>query len=196
MKPHGVDAYPLAWPHGWQRTRVPQRSRFDATFAAARDGLFAQIKMLGGTHVVMSTNVPLRRDGIPYANMAQPTDRGVAIYFLRRGRQMVFACDRWTMVEHNMRAIEKTIDAIRGIERWGASEMMERAFSAFEALPAPGADHWYDVLGVSKTATRDQVEAAHREKAKRAHPDTGGSHDAMTALNKAKADALRAIGAN
>jgi hypothetical protein len=154
-----------------------------------RDGLFGQIKLLGGTHIVLSTNIPLRRDGLPYAGQRQPDDRGVAVYFLRRGKQMVFACDRWEKVEDNMRAIEKTIEAIRGIERWGASEMMERAFQAFEALPAPKS--CWDVLGLTPGASEDAINSAYRTKAKGAHPDAGGSQAAMAELNRARDEALR-----
>lgn len=193
MKVEGVEAFPLHWPMGWPRSRSPQRSRFETTFALARDGLFHQIKLLGGTHIVLSTNVALRRDGIPLAGQRQPNDKGVAVYFLRRGRQMVFACDRWDRVEDNMRAVEKTIDAIRGIERWGASEMMERAFSAFEALPAPKS--CWEILGVPKGAHPDLINDAYRTKARRAHPDAGGSHAAMSELNKARDEALRGVAA-
>lgn len=192
MTAHGAEAYPLHWPAGWPRTRSPQTSKFEpGSFAVARDTLFKEIKMLGGQHVVLSTNVPLRPDGIPYANRAQPTDRGVAVYFLRRGKQMAFACDRWSKIEDNMRAIQKTIDAIRGIERWGASEMMERAFQAFEALPAP--QSCWDILGVKPGASRDAVDAAYRDKARAAHPDAGGSTEEMSRLNRARDDARQAM---
>lgn len=190
MKPSGAEKYPLHWPAGWPRTRSPQRSRFEASFAKTSDNLFGQIKLLGGQYVVLSTNVALRQDGIPYANMAQPKDKGVAVYFMRRGRQMVFACDRWNAVEDNMRAIEKTIDAIRGIERWGASEMMERAFAAFEALPSPKS--CWDILGVRPGSSSDEISAAYRSKARAAHPDTGGSETAMAELNRARDEALGA----
>lgn len=190
MKTEGVDAYPLHWPQGWPRTNQPQRSRFDGTFARVRDDLFAEIDRLGGRYVVLSTNIPLKRDGMPYAGQKEPDDPGVAVYFERRGRQMSFACDKWTTVRDNMRAIQRTIEAIRGIERWGASEMMERAFAAFEALPAPKS--CWEILGVRPGATRDEIEAAYRSRAKRAHPDAGGSTSAMADLNRARSDALAA----
>lgn len=197
MTASGADAYPLTWPEGWPRTRSPSRSRFDVgSFAKARDQLIHEVKMLGGSYMVLSSNVALRQDGLPYANLAAPKDTGVAVYFLRNKRQMVFACDKWDRVADNMRAIQKTIEALRGMERWGASEMMERSLHAFEALPPPRTNHWSDVLGVSKTATKADVEAAYRKKAMTAHPDVGGSEAAMQALTAARNEALKALGAN
>lgn len=190
MHGYGADVYPLTWPSGWPRARSPERSRFDVTLGAARDGLVGQIRLMGGTHIVLSTNLRVRNDGLPLAKQGQPIDKGVAVYFLRRGRQMVFACDRWDKVEDNIRAIEKTIEAMRGIERWGASEMMERAFQAFEALPAPKSP--WDVLGVRQGAKPDEINAAYRAKARSAHPDAGGSEAAMSELNRARDEALSA----
>lgn len=137
---------------------------------------------------MLSTNVPLNRNGVPYAGQKEPNDTGVAVYFERRGKAMVFACDKWASVQDNMRAIQKTIDAIRGIERWGASEMMERAFAAFEALPAPRS--CWDILGIKPGAPTDEIVSAYKAKAKRAHPDAGGSTAAMAELNRARQEAL------
>lgn len=193
-----AEAFPLHWPQGWPRTKNPKLSRFDVTLANTRDGLFAEIARLGGRYVVLSSNVPLRLDGLPYANRAEPTDSGVAVYFERKGKQMVFACDQWNRVRDNIRAIEKTIEAMRGIERWGASDMLERAFSAFEALPPPGEPakrEWWDILGIPRQSTADDVKAAYRAKASKAHPDAGGSHDEMAALNAARTAALSSVAA-
>lgn len=67
---------------------------------------------------------------------------------------------------------------------------MERAFAAFERLPAPRS--CWDVLGVRRDATADEIKAAFRTKAKDAHLDAGGSAAQMAELNKARDDAMRA----
>lgn len=189
-------AYPLAWPAGWPRTKVPQQSRFDVTFDRARKELEAEIARMGGRYVVLSTSLPLRRDGKPYAGVKPDDgDEGVAVYFERKGKQMVFACDRWDRVEDNVRAITKTIDAMRGIERWGASDMMERAFSAFQALPSPAKRDCWAVLGIAPKSSPDEVTRAYREKAKELHPDAGGSDAMMAELNAARAAALNGAAA-
>jgi hypothetical protein len=183
-----TEAFPLQWPLDKTRTGFPQRSRFVTSFAVARNELLKEIKMLGGVHPVLSTNLPLRRDGLPYANQPEPKDRGVAVYFTLKGQSMCFACDRWDRVVDNVQAIRHTISALRGIERWGTGDMVQQAFTGFIALPNPESPH--SILGVPRTATRDEIEAAFREKAKKAHPDCGGSNAEMRRLNEARQEAL------
>ncbi len=78
-----TEAYPLSWPEGWKRTKQWRRAQaaFNTGFAKARDGIVHEIRLLNGTMLVLSTNHPLRRDGLPYASQAQPDDVGVAVYF-------------------------------------------------------------------------------------------------------------------
>lgn len=171
-----IDAYPLCWPEGWPRSPVKDSSRFKTTFGSARDSLMAEIRRMGGRDVILSTNIPLRNDGLPYANHRTPDDRAVAVYFKYKGSPMCFACDRWNRIEDNVWSICKTIEALRGIERWGASDMIERAFKGFTALPSPKTK-WYEVLEVSPTATEDEVKKARNRLAMKYHPDTGNSPD-------------------
>ena len=67
------------------------------------------------------------------------------------------------------------------------------AFAGFVALPAPPS--CWEILGLADTATPHQVQSAFRTLARRAHPDTGGSTADMAALNSARDEALRRIGA-
>jgi hypothetical protein len=152
-----------------------------------------ELRLMGARYIVLSSNMELRRDGLPYANQRQPDDPGVAVYFNWRGKQMTFACDRWFKPEDNVRAIGKTVEALRGIERWGASDMMERAFSAFEALPPPGGTvtlSCWDVLGLQPGASKSDVTTAYRRQARTAHPDQGGTREEWDRLQAAYEQAL------
>ena len=182
-----IEVFPLCWPVGRARTRYPTRSNFETTFAVARDELVAEVKRLGGRKLVLSTNIPLRQDGLPYASYRRVDDFGVAAYFEYDGKQVCFACDRWDRIEDNMRAIVKTIDALRGIARWGTGDMLKAAFTGFTALPAPGAKKaWHEVLGVAAHAPTGVVENAARVARSTSHPDRpGGSHDRMVEVNRA-----------
>jgi hypothetical protein len=85
-----------------------------------------------------------------------------------------------------MRAITKTIDALRGIERWGSSALMERAFTGFAQLGNESADRrWWDVLGVASDAPRSVVEAAYRRRRSATHPDRGGDATEFAAVELA-----------
>lgn len=173
-----VDAFPLQWPPGWKRTTRRERGAFKVTFAKARDELMAEISRMGGRLPVLSSNLALRRDGLPYAQQSRIDDPGIAVYFEYRGKPMCFACDRYTTIEANTRAIQLTIAAIRGMERWGASDMMERAFTGFVALEAPR-DDWRSVLDPN------DPEGSYRRLRKEAHPDHGGSPEAFQRVQRA-----------
>ena len=185
-------AYPLSWPLGKPRTKVQTPAAFSTSLAQARDGLLLELERMSARNIVLSTNVELRRDGLPYAGRPQPRDTGVAVYFTWRSEQYAFACDCWVKVEDNLQAIRKTVEAIRGIARWGTGEMVNAAFAGFRALPEQATSaSWWQVLGVSETASVAEIAAAFRAKAKTAHPDVAtGSEEQMQLLNAAREQGL------
>ena len=182
-----TEAFPLQWPAGKRRITSPRRSNFRSTHSAACRFVLTEIRRLGGTLPVISTNIPLLLDGLPYAKYRTPDDRGVAVYFTYRGQQMCFACDKWDVVHDNIYAVGKTIEALRGVERWGTGEMVQQAFTGFVALPSNSP---WEVLGLKPGASAAGIEAAYRDRAKRCHPDVGGSHDQMARLNAARTSLL------
>jgi hypothetical protein len=195
-------AYPLQWPAGRPRREHWKResARFETSMAAARDGLFNELKLLGARHVVLSSNVALRLDGKPYANGPRIDDPAVAVYFSYKDRPMAFACDRWTKVEDNVQAIRKTIEALRGIARWGTGDMLQAAFTGFSALPPPivaGMKRpWRTVMGFGPDATVNEsmVTARYRMLASGFHPDReGGDTAKMAELNQARDEALKEV---
>lgn len=186
-----ITAYPLQWPTGWPRTDRPSWSRFQASQSEAQRGIVSQVRLLGGRNLVISTNVPLRQDGLPYASRRDPEDKGVAVYFDLNGENQCIPCDKWSSIGDNMRAIEKTIDALRGIERWGAKEMVNAAFRGFKALPqsiivgAGTSRAWWEVLEVQESTSLDVIEAAYKKLLHRVHPDKGGTVEEFTEVQNA-----------
>ncbi len=190
--------FPLLWPEGRPRTH-PNKvgySRFDVTAGQAQDHMLYQIHLMGGKQVVISTDQRVKKDGTLYARDMNRSvdDAGVAVYFERNGQRVCFCCDKYYLIWENMRSIGKTIEAMRGIERWGSAEDLDRAFTGFTALPAPGQAHsqqWWIVLGIDRDASVDDIKTAYRRKAKDLHSDvTGGSDQAMSELNVARDQAL------
>ena len=181
--PDDVSAFPLCWPEAWPRTKNRSAAyRFgDWTVYSATKGLLEQIRLLGGRCVIISTSVPLRRDGVPLSKPPVDGDPGVAVYFERKGIGLCLPCDRYTDVADNIHAIALALEAMRALERHATPQLLEAAFKGFSALPAPPT--WRDELGACKTL--QEAEASYRAKARSAHPDTGGDHEAMSALNAA-----------
>ena len=163
--------------------------------ATARDGLFEELRLLGARGVVLSTNIELRLDGLPYANRRAPGDAGVAVYYTWKGDQYVFSCDRWDRVGDNIQAVRKTIEALRGIERWGTGDAMRAAFTGFKALPEAGegsGEAWWTVLGCEASADVDTIRRRYKVRAMATHPDRGGTDEEFRAVKDALDQGLAA----
>jgi hypothetical protein len=188
-----ADRYPLTWPAGQPRTADWQRhdAAFKVDFARARDELLHSVQLLGGSGVVLSSSIALRQDGLPYANMPEPKDPGVAVYFDRRiGKDLkpfVIACDTYRKTKWNLRAIGATVEALRSIQRHGASSMLEQAFTGFAALPPKSIDDapWWETLGLPADADSGAVRRRYLQLVQENHPDRGGDAARMVAINVA-----------
>lgn len=207
-------AYPLAWPLGWKRTPPAQRTNAQfgkrtiepgRTWASKKwltvsDGttrILEQLTRMGVDcqDVIISTNVRLRLDGLPRSGESEPADPGSAIYWKKPGDPMrSMAIDRYTTVADNLAALAATLEAMRAIERHGGAEILDRTFSGFKRLNAETEENWWDVLQVRPDASLDAIQVSYRHLLKTRHPDAGGTHEAMTALNRARDQAIRAKG--
>jgi hypothetical protein len=190
--------YPLRWPDGQPRRSGYRRkeARFKISLAMARDHLVSELKLLGARYVIISSDLQTRLDGLPYANQRQPADTGVAVYFDYDGESMVFACDKWCKIEHNIRAVGKTIEAIRGIARWGSTDMMKRAVGAFKALPEqPAAEDWRRVLDIKAAYPQlSEVKLQYHKLSRVHHADMGGNEEEMKRINIAWEAAQKELG--
>lgn len=187
-----INAYPLTWPTGWKRS-----PSYDYKFGAFRvhpdqavKDLLHEIDLLGGENPIISSNMAIRKDGKPYIRAPQIVDPGVAVWFDRDEHQQVIACDTYDKPWKNIRGVWITIRALRDMQRQGASEMLERAFTGFIALPSPemnAARGWREAFGFAKDETPplSEVKKRFHHQAKMHHPDQGGNEHMFKAVNEA-----------
>jgi hypothetical protein len=187
-----TQAYPLHWPDGLPRTERKVASQFKTQLNGALENVRKSIEAFGRdsgkpvSGIVLSSNVTL--------GATSPTDSGVAAWFVWDGAQRCIAVDRYPKVQDNLQAIHHILEARRTEMRHGGLHIVRQTFKGFVALPAPaGAKEWREVLGLSGQVTAAQIDAAYRERAATAHPDKGGSTEAMAALNRARAEARAAV---
>jgi hypothetical protein len=212
-----IERYPLQWPAGWPRTPYSARRRAkfshkstemrsngsggtwavqascQLSIATAIRRLEGEMRRLHAQDWLISSNVPTRLDGMPFAKAGNPADPGVAVYF-RFGatrEPRVLACDAWDRVADNIAAVAGHVDALRKIDRYGVGSL-EQAFAGYAALPANTAADWRAVFGFPKDSrpTKAQVNVKFQELARSAHPDRGGSHEQMARLTEARAFAI------
>lgn len=188
-----TQVYPLQWPDGLPRTERKASSQFKTSLSAALNNVENSLRLFGGdtskpvSGVVLSSNVA----GL---SSAQPQDTGVAAWFIWDGAQRCIAVDRYPKVRDNLQAIHHILEARRTEMRHGGLHIVRQTFKGFVALPPPAdTKGWREVLGLNGPVTATDIDAAYRAKAATAHPDRGGSTDAMIALNRARAEAKAAV---
>jgi hypothetical protein len=210
-----IQAFPLQWPPGWRRSTTRTRAKFskgvrkytnsvggqsssyvqqqDLSIADGRERVLLELQRMGidGADLVISTNLPLRMDGLPRGDARNPSDPGVAVYWRKGKVNRCMAIDRYDRVTDNLAAIAATLEAMRAIERHGGAEILDRAFTGFVALAAP--EQWFQVLNVSATAGRTTIEEAYRRLAMVHHPDRGGTAEQMARINQARDDGLEQL---
>ena len=191
-----IAASELTWPIDWSRTPAARRdrSRYEVTQDQAVDGIRRAVKILKGSNLVISTNLPLNRYGRPSNDAREPKDPGVAVYWTRNNKPQVIACDKYSTVRENLRAVGLALDALRALERSGASQVIERAFMGLRALSANAERHWRLVLELPDVVDEPTIDAAYRRLAKVRHPDKqSGSLTDMIELNRAHRQALEEL---
>lgn len=202
-----ITAYPLAWPSSWARKKNRERARFgkcerqyldgkwirgqrkDLSISQGTERILSELSTMGipDYNVVISTNLDLRRDGLPRSAQRDPDDPGVAVYWRHGKETRCMAVDMYDRVADNLAAVAATLDAMRAIKRHGGSAILDRAFIGFKQLAAP--EQWWQVLGLdTDKPTREQIEDAWMKLAKKHHPDVHGEAETqrMARINAAR----------
>lgn len=190
-----IPPYPLHWPEGSPRTARRMSSKFKTTLACAVNNVSDSLRKFGAdsgkpvSNIVATTNI----GGIQLAEK-RDMDPGVAVWFEWDGALRCIAVDRYPKPQDNLQAIHHIIEARRTEVRHGGLVIARSAFKGFVALPSPKGSHWSEVLGIARSASRQEIEAAWKAAARKAHPDHGGSPGEMAKLNNARDRAIAEVG--
>jgi hypothetical protein len=203
------------WPAGQPKTAYNGRQSaalFKSTFADTLDKLEYELSRLDAVDVVM--RLAVENADLTNRGRLKNTDKqlgfpGVVLNYLARqwrGGQRIetpyeLANDTYVTWKANLRGIALTLEALRGIDRWGAARRGQQ-YTGFSALPPgdgapPPAEVWTtqraasflaEHSGFSVSAILADAEVrteAHRRAVRRLHPDRGGDHEDMLRLTRA-----------
>lgn len=125
-----------------------ERSRFTASWSDTLDVLQREYEFLYGKHLVIEMDVrerDIRNDGGVRAD-ARPSSPAVVVAFESQHGPLLYRSDLYDTVawgakgaqpwQHNVRAVALTLEALRAVDRYGATARAEQ-YQGFKALP-PG----------------------------------------------------------
>lgn len=181
----------------WDRERMPGARKASAVFKE----LQREIRLLGADTAVVETfhrEKDLRQDGMLRAGAALPSAPGVVVFVENQiTGPLRFACDRYAFWLDNLRAVTLTLEALRGIDRWGVAKSKEqyKGWAALPGVPHPTETPPCEDSPQEKAAKRlldladcpimretiDQVlnderkaRSVYNQAMKKHHPDVGG----------------------
>lgn len=196
-----VSEFPLLWPPGFSRAKSREKGQFKTTLTGALNNVNDSLRKFANDSgkklesLVMSSNVTLGTNN--------PSDPGVAVWFVWDGISVCIAVDRYHRVEANLQAIHHIIEARRTELRHGTLALVRATFQGFRAIPDMSAPkyNWRAVIGVDETEKDlSVIRRVYKKKAAEIHPDRAKPEDkadateAMTALNAAMDAALKELG--
>jgi hypothetical protein len=204
------------WPGKSTEERKP--ARFRTAWSRTCRELDFELDKLDVRKLIIEIALPaekIRRDGMPYAD-ARPDHPGVILSFDAPGvGPLRYPCDTFSDWQDNIRAIAKTLEAQRMIDRYGVTTRKEQ-YTGFAQLPPPTrtdseangfgshrdaaefvAKHGIAEFEAYQTEWRnhavdriigdaDYRREAYRDAAAKLHPDRSGDDAAFKKLQAAK----------
>lgn len=200
------------WPDQQPATPVSKRqdARFTSDYAARLDLLEYELGQINAKDVILEAFIAkgsTRADAWPRSE-AKSTGPGLILSFTTNGEAREFAADNYRDWKDNLYGIAKTLEALRGIDRWrgradgkqyagfspvlsqktsaqGTSAAATGAFTSAEGAAAYIAKHSKQQAS-SILSNSVVMKGAYSEAALKLHPDTGGAHEAFIRLQQAK----------
>lgn len=142
----------------------------------------------------------MERMGVSQYEVTETDGTKITVMFVLNNREYRYICDNFEHAADNYRAAERALNFIWRINEdycvraEGGEPDLETVFRGFRvlksqevllALPAEKKHPW-EILGVDRNATGEEVQRAYRLKAKKMHPDAGGDTEEFQKLLNAK----------
>jgi hypothetical protein len=128
----------------------------------------------------------------------------VEVIFDRDGKRYTKKCSKWEYSLDNLRAIGLSIEYLyRAVEIYGIESQEEfnnlfnSTFIGIEATPDDSVfklgneTNWWEVLGISRTSTKEDIKNAYKAMARIHHPDMGGTEEQFKKVRKAYEEAIK-----
>lgn len=165
------------------------RRRFSAQISTAQKGL----------------RRVMERMGVDSYEVTERNGSEIVVMFVLKSKDEIpreyrYICDTFEHPADNYRAAQMALDYMWRIHEdycvraEGGEPLMETILKGFRvlrsqevllALPDPEKRQAWDILGVSRDATIEEINEAYRLKAKEMHPDVGGNTKSFKQLQKA-----------
>lgn len=176
--------------------------RFRAPYSKTLNDLRYELGRFGVSEAVIEldlTDREIRRDGLPRSD-ARPQSPRVRLSFNHPALgSLQYPCDTYGDYRDNLRAIAKTLEAQRAMDRYGATRLNQQ-YAGWKALPSgrtieqamtveAAAAFIVTLCGGATTliiSSASYYQHAYRRAAKATHPDTGGDESEFKRLQEAK----------
>lgn len=154
--------------------------RFQADLNDTKRLLEYEVDRLDGYDLVVELDVQpgdINATGTALRAYARPAMPGVVVAFGSKHGPLIYATERFNDWRANLRAVAKSLEALRAVDRYGVSGAGEQytGWAQIEAAPSTAVRAAESVLGLpAGDHTTDALREAHRRARAAAHPDRNG----------------------
>lgn len=171
--------HPFKAPKGWLST--PQNLRSHHTSFSRNIGINEAVKFLEDEIRALDSGLAVVYSYYEHLNTERlrkkiSIDSSISLAIKRHGQTMMFACDKYYFIEHNIYSMHLALRQIRGLEELGITSL-DRILSVFDAdylhienaannNPTLNLPEWMQTLGLGPSATLEDAHAVYRRRAK------------------------------